>query len=274
MIGSRLTARLAERGDEVHALVRDPSSAPPEAAAVVVHDLEQPLEPGAVPEVDTIVHLAHHPLVTVPEHATRLHRVNALSTQELLEAGRRTGARRFVYASSGAVYQPSEVPLQESNAQRANDLYALSKLHGEEFVRAYADYLEPVIVRPFFPYGPGQSGRLVSNLIDTVRAGRPVLLRKGGRPRCNPIFVDDAVLGFIAALDGPAPNVVNVGGEDVVTIGELAAAVGRAVGTEPSFEHVDGEVEGDYVADITRMRSLLGPKPLVTLGEGLKRTVG
>lgn len=274
LIGSRLTAGLAERGDEVHALVRDPSSAPQKAAGVVVHDLEQPIERGAIPEVEVIVHLAHHPYVAVPEHATRLHRINSMSTQELLDAGRVMGARRFLYASSGAVYGFSDNPLRETDPPRARDLYALSKLHAEELLEAYADYLEPVIVRPFFPYGPGQSGRLVANLIGRVRAGEPVPVRGSGRPRCNPIFVDDAVRAFMAALDGPAPNLVNVAGAEVVSIAELARAVGLAVGADPTFERENSEVEGDLVADVGRIRSLLGPGELVTLEEGLRRTVG
>jgi UDP-glucose 4-epimerase len=273
LIGSRLVARLAERGDEVYALVRDRAKAPPEARGVVVADLSRPLDPAAVPAVDAVVHLAHHPLVAVPEHAASLYRLNTMSTQELLDVGRRLGARRFLYASSGAVYGFSDAPLRETDPPRARDLYALSKLHAEELVTAYADYLDPVVVRPFFPYGSGQTGRLISNLIDRVRAGEPVLLREGGRPRCNPIYVDDAVGAFVATLDGPAPNVVNVAGEEVFSIGDLAAAVGRAVGKEPVFTDEERPVDGDVVADISRMRSLLGPASLVTLEDGLRRTL-
>jgi UDP-glucose 4-epimerase len=273
LIGSRLVARLAERGDEVVALVRDPASAPREAHRTVVHDLARPLEAGIVPATDAIAHLAHHPRVAVPEHATSLYRLNTMSTQELLDAGRRAGVRRFLYASSGAVFGFSSAPLRETDSRRGRDLYALSKLHAEHLVEIYADYLEPVIVRPFFPYGVGQSGRLISNLIDRVRDGRPVVLREGGRPRCNPIYVEDAVRAFVAALDGPAPNAVNVAGDEVVSIGELAAAIGRAVGVEPVFAEEPGEVGHDWVADNARMRELLGPGELVALDDGLRRTV-
>jgi UDP-glucose 4-epimerase len=273
LIGSRLVARLAERGDEVHALVRHPASAPAEAHAAVVADLARPLETGAIPAVEAIVHLAHHPHVSVPEHAVRLYRLNTMSTQELLDAGRRVGARRFLYASSGAVYGFSDAPLRETEPPQARDLYALSKLHAEEVVTAYGEYLEPVVVRPFFPYGPGQSGRLVAKLIERVRAGNPILLRESGRPRCNPIYVDDAVRAFLATLDGPAPNVVNVAGGEVVSIAELASAIGRALGKEPVFAEDEGSVGGDLVAEIDRMRSLLGERELVMLADGLRRTI-
>jgi UDP-glucose 4-epimerase len=273
LIGSRLVARLAERGDEVHALVRDGASAPREAHAVVTQDLARPLEPETIPAVEAVVHLAHHPHVAVPEHATSLYRLNTMSTQELLEAARRRGATRFVYASSGAVYGFSDTPVREIDPPRARDLYALTKLHAEELVNAYGEFLEPVVVRPFFPYGPGQTGRLVSNLIGRVRDGKPVELHQGGRPRVNPIYVDDAVGAFVAALGGPAPNVLNVAGGEVVSIAELAAAVGRAVGVEPDFAESETPAEGDLVADVTRMRELLGNGGLVTLDEGLRRTV-
>ena len=273
LLGSRLVPSLAGRGDEVHAMVRDRASAPPEAYRVVVHDLGQPLEPETIPPVDVIVHLAHHPHVAVPEHATALYRLNTMSTQELLDAGRRLGVRRFLYASSGAVFGPSSAPLRETDPRRGRDLYAVTKLHAEQLVEAYAEYLEPVVVRPFFPYGVGQSGRLISNLIERVRAGEPVLLREGGRPRCNPIYVDDAVRAVVAALDGPAPNAVNLAGDEVVSIAELAAAIGRALGRDPVFVEEPGEVGHDWVADNTRMRELLGSGELVPLEDGLRRTV-
>lgn len=274
LIGSRLVARLAERGDEVDALVRDPSRLVPyKGVRPFRHDLERPLDPTSIPPVDAIVHLAHHPLVTVPEHATMLYRLNTMSTQELLEAGRRRGASRFLYASSGAVYGFGSAPFREADTPAARDLYALTKLHAEELVRAYAEFVEPVIVRPFFPYGPGQEGRLVSNLIARVRARDPIRLNKDGRPRCNPIYVEDAVDAIVAALDGPAPNVVNVAGGEVVSIEELAWAIGGALGLEPMFEAGDLEVGGDLVADIAHMRALLSNRDLVSLDEGLGETV-
>ncbi|MDQ3823695.1 MAG: NAD(P)-dependent oxidoreductase [Actinomycetota bacterium] len=272
LIGSAVVARLAERGDEIHALVRDAATAPREAHGVVVRDLARPVDPDAVPEVDAVVHLAHHPHVQVPEHAAALYRINTASTEELLEAARLRGVRRFLYASSGAVYGFSDTPLRETDPPRARDLHALTKIHAEELVNAYGEYLEPVVVRPFFPYGPGQAGRLVARLVDRVRTGEPVVLRDGGRPRCNPIYVDDAVAAVVAALDGPSPNVVNVAGPEVVSIAELAVAIGRAVGREPFFVEERATVEGDLVADVSRMRGLLG-RELVTLHDGLRRTV-
>jgi UDP-glucose 4-epimerase len=239
----------------------------------MVVDLLKPLQLDVVPEVDAIVHLAHHPRVSVPENAASLYRINTTSTQELLEAGRRRGAKRFLYASSGAVYGFTSTPVTESDTPAARDLYAITKLHGEELVRAYGDYLEPVILRPFFPYGPGQEGRLISNLIASVRAGEPIPLNDAGRPYCNPVYVEDAADAVVAALDGPAPNVVNVAGAEVVSIEELAAAIGRALGKEALFKNANRTVSGDLAADVTRMRALLLDRDLVTLAEGLRRTV-
>jgi UDP-glucose 4-epimerase len=243
------------------------------SAQLVVHDLFAPIEPDTISSVDAIVHLAHHPRVAVPENATSLYRLNTVSTQELLEAGRRRGVGRFLYASSGAVYGFGSGPFREADPPAARDLYALTKLHAEELVRAYDEYFETVVVRPFFPYGPGQEGRLISNLIARVRSRELIRLNEGGRPRCNPIYVEDAVDAIVAALDGPAPNVVNVAGNEVVSIEELARVVGRVLGVEPLFDTGERDVGGDLVADITRMRALLGDRDLVLLEEGLRRTV-
>ena len=54
-------------------------------------------------------------------------------------------------------------------------------------------------------YGTGQRNRLVPGLISRIQEGRPVTLREGGRPRMNPIFVEDVAEVFAQALQVPAP---------------------------------------------------------------------
>jgi UDP-glucose 4-epimerase len=272
LIGSRLVRTLAGQGVEVVALARAPDRLPAHPLVKVLeHDLERPLD-APLPSVDAVVHLAHHARVEVPEHARLLYRLNAMSTQELLEGARRVGVARFVYASTGGVYGFGDRPFDEDDAPRGRGLYTLSKRHAEELVAAYGDYLEGVVVRPFFPFGPGQQGRLVARIADRVSAGEPVPLHVDARPRINPVYVDDAVRAF-AAVVGVAspPPVLNVAGDDVVDIRQLSEQIGRALGREPAFEWSDEEADGDLVARNERLRMLLD-SPLVSLETGLERT--
>jgi nucleoside-diphosphate-sugar epimerase len=171
------------------------------------------------------------------------------------------------------VYGHARTPLQESDEPRATDFYAATKLAAERFVGAYAGLLEgTTTMRLVAPYGPGQRARLISRLIDCLRDGLPVVLNKGSSPRLNPVYVDDVVRVVLRSLELPGDRVVNVAGDDVVDVRELAAMIGEALGVEPSFEP-SHNVAGDVVAQNARMKRELGVEDLVPLADGLRRTV-
>ena len=104
-VGSRLTKRLAQRGDQVRALVRD------EARAAGLRDdrielvegdlLEADSLAAAVRGVDAVVHCAAFFRGATPEQA---HAVNDLGTQNLASAARAASVRRFIFTSTGLVY--------------------------------------------------------------------------------------------------------------------------------------------------------------------------
>jgi len=271
-VGGHLGPALVDAGHEVFALVRDPGSyAAPEGVSPVEADLSRSLADVSLPEVDAVAHLAQAN-VPFPDEAPTLYRVNTVSTLELLDFARRTGAERFLYASSASVYGFGEQPFAETDPVSAHDFYAGTKLHGEQLVSAYAPFLKTAIFRLVAPYGVGQSGRMIPGVIGRVRDGRPVTLSDGGRPRMNPIYVSDAVRAIIAALDLDDSAVVNVAGDEVVGIREIATIAGEALGREPMFED-GGAAAGDLVADTSRFHELLGPGALIGPEEGIRRMV-
>lgn len=271
-IASHLVPALVERGHSVVALGHDPQRiVAPHDVEPLVLDLREP-DVERLPSVDAIVHLAQAN-VPFPEGAADLVAVNAASTATLLEHARLVGAGRFVLASSASVYGHGRTPLQESDEPRATDFYAATKLAAERFVGAYAGLLEgTTTMRLVAPYGPGQRARLIPRLIDRLRNGLPVVLNKGSSPRLNPVYVDDVVRAVLRSLELPGDRVVNVAGDDVVDVRELAAMIGEALGVEPSFEP-SHHVAGNVVAQNARMKRELGVEDLVPLADGLRRTV-
>jgi UDP-glucose 4-epimerase len=269
-LGPQVVNALAQAAHEVYALVRNPMR-PPATGTPVVVDLSRPLEPGALPTVDAVVHLAQAN-VALPEGARELFQVNTAATHELLDWGRNVGVQRFVFASSGTIFGLGEGAVHEDTPRRSDDLYAVTKEMAERLVEAYApSYRSTVILRPFAPYGPTQQGRVIPRLIDRVREGLPVTLHAGGRPRMTPIFADDAVSAFSAALDLDGHEVVHVAGDEIVSIREVAELIGRVLDREPVFE-AGGGLPGDLIADNRRMHDLLGIGPLVPLADGIRAT--
>jgi nucleoside-diphosphate-sugar epimerase len=263
-VASHLVPALAAEGHDVLALGHDASRLPDGAEPVVV-DLRRPAQ---LPYADAVVHLAQAN-VPFPDGAADLFAVNTAATAALLEHARRAGATSFVFASSASVYGLGERVFREDDAPAASDFYAATKIAAERLVGAYDDLLGTTSLRLVAPYGPGQRNRLVPALIDRVRGGRAITLADGGRPRMNPVYVDDVVRVIRAALDSPV-GVVNVGGDEAVTIRELGEAIGAAVGVEPSFE-AGGTAAGDLVVENSRFREIVGGA-LIPLADGLRRT--
>jgi UDP-glucose 4-epimerase len=273
LIGRRLVPMLQERGHDVVVLVR-PGREGDVDAEPFAHDLMNPLDSSRLPRVECVIHLAAHPHIHFPDHALELYRLNASATLELLEASRRLGVERFVLASTGGVYGFTDKALREDDSTHAHDYYALTKLHGEALVGVYATHFATTVLRPFFPYGPGQQReRLIPRLADTIARGDAVTIREDGGPRLNPIYVDDAAAAVAAASEGRAPAILNIAGLEVVSIAALAEAVGEIVGRATRFELTHDAPAGGLVGDVTRLREVLGEHEFTPLESGLRRAL-
>ena len=307
-IGSHLVPWLARRNPQpqVYALVR-PGSPPPTPAAgthYIPWDLAatRPLaphaawdEPAATDEqrlpghVDAILHLAQAN-VPFPDRAAELLAVNVASTQRLLDYARTAGAAVFLLASSGSVYgsggdtaaapplAPSVSPgasavrpWREDDAPQPDDYYGATKLAAEWLVRSYRAYFHTVILRLFAPYGPGQTARLIPGLIGRVRESRPVTLSRGARPHFNPLYVADLLPMIERALDLQGEQILNVGGDEVLSIRDMAETIGSVLGEVPRYEPAPGAPPNDVVGNVERMHALLRPAPLTSFATGIAK---
>jgi UDP-glucose 4-epimerase len=270
-IGSRVRPLLVQHGHAVTALARSQAGSPEPGVNWVRCDVAQSTFVERLPDaVDAVVHLAQAK-GSPPEEAA-LAAVNVESTELLLEYARRAGARRFLLASSGSVYGGSRSPLSEDEPLRPPDAYARSKAEAEALLDHVAQDLEVCALRLFAPYGPGQDGRLVADLVARVSSGRSVTLRGDGHPKLNPIYVDDVAAIVVQALESTLPPVLNVAGDDVLSIRDMAEAIGLALGVLPRFEEVPGEAP-DLVADTTLLRSTLPIGELTPFERGIAATV-
>jgi nucleoside-diphosphate-sugar epimerase len=270
-IAPHLIRRLVDARHEVIGLAQREVELP-EDADLVVRDLGQPLDDDDLPAVDGVVHLAQANFA-FPDGARALFRVNSASTHDLLEFARRCGATHFVYASSGSIYGLGDGAVDEEAPRRALDFYAVTKQIGELLVDSYSQFLTTTTLRLFAPYGPRQTRRLIPNLVERVANGTTIRLNAGGRPRITPIYVDDAVRVVERALRSSNSAIVNVAGDEEVSIEELAELIGDVVGRPPVFDRTNAEAGGDLVAANGRMKALFELGQLVPLAEGLADVV-
>jgi len=226
-------------------------------------------------DIDMIIHLAQsRKYKQFPDEALDIFSVNTYSTLQLLDYGRKIGIEKFVYASTGGVYVPkNDEPLKETDIMNPINFYALSKYTSEQLIKFYSEYFSTIILRYFFVYGPGQRNMLIPNLIEAVKMGKPIIIYNETGIKITPTYIDDAVEATIRSLSLSGFEVINIAGNDVVSIKDLAEMIGEILNKSPIYEFKRDPNARDYIADTTKMKKLLKFTPKVSIKEGLKRTI-
>jgi nucleoside-diphosphate-sugar epimerase len=143
--------------------------------------------------------------------------------------------------------------------------------------------MEIIVVRPFTLYGPAQTGRLVPNLIDSVRSHRPISINPRQQPghpddqsdgglRISLCHISDAVRVILHLIRFGGPGLLNLASPESPTIRQLAEMIGTYLGITPQFEIMDRRREFDLVADISLLRQTI-PHSFIPLESGLKEIV-
>jgi UDP-glucose 4-epimerase len=225
---------------------------------------------GLPPGVAVIIHLAQAPPGSDDE---TLFATNTASTVALASAAKRAGVVRFILASSGSVYRKAFAPIDERAAAEPETVYGATKLAAETVLLPYRDSFDVAIMRLFVPYGPGQVGRLIPRLVETVRAGQPVTLSSGGQLTLNPIYIDDLVDLLVRAVERRGSYLVNVAGPDTVTIADIATLAAETIGRPAELTEVERPPDGWLVATTDRMRTMFPEAATTPFELGLRRTI-
>ncbi len=220
------------------------------------------------------------------ENPIATHAACATGTVNLLDAARKAGVRRVVYAASSSAYggASGEGGQTEDQPVAAKSPYAAAKLAGELYLQAFAHTygLETVRLRFFNIFGPRQrsdspySG-VIALFIASMSEGRIPTIHGDGSQSRDFTYVANAVQAMMKAAVAPdvSGNVYNVGTGRSITILQLVEALNRIFGSklEPHFVPTRAGDVKYSLADISRTRSDLGYDPAVNFEDGLKRTV-
>jgi nucleoside-diphosphate-sugar epimerase len=160
-----------------------------------------------------------------------------------------------------------------------DDWYSLTKIQGEQAVYMFRNDMDVHVVRPFGVYGPGQTGRLVPNLMGSIQEGRTITLQ-GRRDdkddadglRISLCHVDDATRILIHLIQQGGPACLNLAGEEAVSIRTLATLLGELLGRPPVLASATALRNFDLVADIGLLRQLR-PTVFTPLRQGLETIV-
>lgn len=234
--------------------------------------------------VDYVFHLAAIKHNAAGVSAGEILAANVDGTCALLDLAADEKVRKVVFASSVHAYgRAAGPPLVESEPSHPITVYGISKLSGELLLEHFRRQrgLHSVALRYFFVFGPGQAAGVVREPVvpRTLRRllrGEGPVLHGDGAQVLDYVYVDDVCRATLAALAPEAGGtVLNVGSGRGQAVRELLEAMMEATGRRLPVERAsaDDTAATSRVADISRIRGLLGWSPEVSLPEGLRRTL-
>jgi len=292
-IGSNIVRKLLEEGEKVRVL-DDFSTGRREnleglsGFEVIEGSLTVPaVLDEALGGVDYVLHQAAIP--SVPRSIAdplKSNEANVTGTLMLLDAAKRAGVKRLVFAASSSAYGDTEVlPKVEDMPAKPLSPYAVNKYAGELYAKVYADIygLQTVCLRYFNIFGPYQdpaseyAAVIPKFILRMLKGEAPVIYGDGDQSR-DFTYIDNAVEANLLACKSEKVGwgeVINVACGERYSLNELVAALNEILGTkiEPLYDEArPGDVKHSLAA-IERARELLGYEVKVDFHEGLKRTV-
>ncbi|MFK8038308.1 MAG: NAD-dependent epimerase/dehydratase family protein [Crocinitomicaceae bacterium] len=200
--------------------------------------------------------------------------------RNILELSKNTAVKRFFFSSSSEVYgEPVVIPQNESTTPLNSKIpYAVVKNVGESFCRSYKqEYnLDYTIFRFFNTYGPHQTTDFVmAKFISQALNNEPITIFGDGSQTRTFCYVDDNIDTCIKTLneDKVVNDVVNIGGEKIITILDLAKTIIKITNSQSKIINLPPLPQGDMTRrqpDNQKMRSILN-RELITIEEGVKK---
>ena len=233
--------------------------------------------------------------------------INVSGTANMLELARRAGVRRFVFASTSAIYENNtNFPCKEDDAVAPSLIYSISKLNGEALCKSFGDLygMEIAITRYYNVYGPNQdikrkSPPFVGYVIRELLAERAPLLHSNGKQKRDYVYIDDVNQLNILCMNHPkaAGEIFNVASGQAYSVNQIYKIIASQLTSsiQPTFrestlfwdkyptlfngkfpldgERISKEVDKFTLGSTLKTKSLLGWMTNVTIEKGLANTI-
>jgi UDP-glucose 4-epimerase len=282
-IGSHVVDKLRLRGHEpvIYDLRPSPWHEPGSVETVLGSITDREALERALHSCDAVAHLAAvadvNDVHASPEDAER---VNARGTVAVLEAARRAGVKRIVYASTIWVYSDCEADEvdEETLLPAPSHLYTSTKLAGELYCKAYQELygIDYTILRFGIPYGPrAREAAVIPAFVGKALRGEALTLAGDGSQSRRFVYVEDLADGVALGLEDVATNrVYNLASNENVTIKRIAETIKDELG-DVEIVHTEAR-PGDFggkVVSSERADRELGWTAATPFSEGVSRYI-
>lgn len=233
----------------------------------------------AMEGVGSVVHLAARTsVVDSLQSPGESWNVNVNGTLNLLEACRRNGVERFVFASSNAVVGEQPPPIDEMKIPQPLSPYGAAKLAGEALCSAYYHSfgLDSICLRFSNCYGPYSEHKsiVISNFVRQVISGGSLIIYGDGNQTRDFVHVYDvcqAIYRCLSQMEGVAGEVFQIASGIETSINQLVKILCEVTDRriQPVYKpERKGEILRNY-SDISKAGRVMGFAPQITLRRGL-----
>jgi len=243
--------------------------------------LDQGLLARLMNGVDIVYHLAA--LVSVPDSMGRpleTVEVNVRGLLNVMESAKQHQVKKFVFASSAAVYGDShEDPKMEYMTPAPRSPYAITKLDGEYYCRIFREekWLSTACLRFFNVFGPRQSqisayAAAIPIFFDRALKNKPITIFGDGMQTRDFVYVKDVISAMsIVGEEKDIEGVFNVGCGKSVSIRSVATQIKEITKSTSSLKFMNSRA-GDLKFSTASTKKLLdiGWKPQYSFSEGLE----
>lgn len=242
----------------------------------------------ACKNADIVLHQAA--LGSVPrsiQFPANTHRVNVDGFINMLEAARENKVKRFVYASSSSVYGDNrDLPKVEEKTGNPLSPYAVSKKTNELYAKVYSEIykMEIIGLRYFNVFGPKQNPQgpyaaVIPIFVNNLLNNKQCVIYGDGNNRRDFTYVDNVVsanlLAASTANSAAMGEVFNIAYGATKSVNSLYGQISALLGSDLKADYLPprvGDIK-DSFASVDKARKTLGYTPLISLDEGIQKTI-
>jgi UDP-glucose 4-epimerase len=233
-----------------------------------------------VKDVDTVIHLTAHSLVSSLDGSITNAQVNILGLLNLLEACRKNSVPKVIFTSaSSLIGEPSSFQVNEKHDPKPKTAYGITKLTSEHYLRLYNELynLDYTVFRFFNIYGPFQKNGLIPSIYKKIQNNETITIFGKGDQIRDYVYIEDIISFFEKSAVSKIGNgtILNMGTGIGTTILDIVKTMSQILKVEPKIEFQDprpGEI-GNFVSDTTLLKETFDSIPNTSVEAGLRKTI-